>query len=138
MLRTSSTIVVIFSLLLLSVGNTATAQTKQSIPEISSESSDIQSKPELKTLIAQADKKAAEQAFDPVAADKTHERSRAQQKKGWSTGDKLLLAGLIVGIAAIVFIVVKYGKECLRSSPANCTPGVDEFCVCEEYERRNP
>ncbi len=138
MLKKSSTLVVICSLLILNLAPAALAQAEPKVIESSQGSTAISEKPELKTLIANADKKASDRTFDPVAADKTHERSQAQQKKGWSTQKKLIVAGVIVGIAALVFVLVKYGKDCIRSSPAGCTPGVDEFCTCEEYERRNP
>jgi hypothetical protein len=95
-------------------------------------------KPDIKAVLANEaqayNAKAAE--FDPAKADAIYNRQQA--KKGWSTKDKVILAAAIVGIAALVFVLVKYGKDCLRSSPAGCTPGVDEFCTCEEYERRNP
>jgi hypothetical protein len=95
-------------------------------------------KPDIKAVLANEaqayNAKAAE--FDPAKADAIY--NRQQSKKGWSTKDKVILAAAIVGIAALVYVLVKYGKDCLRSSPAGCTPGVDEFCTCEEYERRNP
>ncbi len=95
-------------------------------------------KPDIKAVLAneaQAYNAKASQ-FDPATADAIYNRQQA--KKGWSTKDKVILAAVIVGVAALVFVLVKYGKECLRSYPAGCTPGVDEFCTCEEYERRNP
>jgi len=42
----------------------------------------------------------------------------------------------VVGIAAIVFLVAKYGKDCIRTNYPGCDLVNDEACVCEEYEKR--
>lgn len=68
--------------------------------------------------------------FDLAKAEK---QSRKQVKKNWSKKDTAILVGVIVGIAAIVFFVVKYGKKCLRYQN-NCDPSFEENCYCEEYE----
>ncbi len=82
--------------------------------------------------------KADSAEFDPVKADRENAQQQAQ-KKGWSNTKKtLVIAAVAVGVAGLLFLLIKYGKECLRTDPANCRLGVDEICVCLEYERRNP
>lgn len=136
--RFSLTLVVIYTLLVVTSTIPLAAQQPAETPtpsEPASESS--QEKKDMKEAIADLSSNGDMPEFDPVQAEK--ERDRIQdQRKGWSTKDKLFLAGFIVGIAALVFLVIKYGKKCLRTSPPNCNLGIDEFCYCEEYERRNP
>jgi hypothetical protein len=140
MLKTATTFLVVLSILLLSTPHTVLPQST-AVPE-----NELAAKREANTNTAdlkqvfsnETERLKAGSTFDPVKAD----RDRAKQqtgKKGWSTTKKtLVIAAIAVGIAAILFIGIKYGKDCLRSSPPNCTPGVDENCVCEEYERRIP
>lgn len=85
-----------------------------------------------KTIERQDAKFKAESAtFDPVKAEKEVRKQTA--KTGWSKRQKLTLAIIIFAIAAVVFVAIKYGKGCIRSNPAGCTPGVDDYCTCEEY-----
>jgi len=66
-------------------------------------------------------------------------RPKQAPKKGWSKTQKgLLIAAIAVGVAALLFVAIKYGKECLRTDPEDCALGVDEPCTCVEYKRRIP
>lgn len=92
--------------------------------------------PDMNSAIAEANTKIAKDAaaFDPVKLERAN--SKQQQKNNWTRNEKIVLAAVIVGIAAIVVLVVKYGKDCVRSRPAGCNPVTEEGCVCEEYEQR--
>lgn len=141
MLKSAAALLVIISILLVSTPTSVLPQSTV-VPEneLAARRETNTNTADLKQLISNETEKlkADSAAFDPVKAD----RDRAKQqtsKKGWSTTKKtLLITAIAVGIAAMLFIVIKYGKDCLRSDPPNCTPGVDENCVCEEYERRIP
>jgi len=135
MLKFVTTLFLILSIVV--VSNTlpavAQAQADQSKPE-------AEKNAELKKVFEKETEnfKADSAEFDPVKADRENAQQQAQ-KKGWSTTKKtLVITAVAVGVAGLLFLLIKYGKKCLRSDPANCTPGVDEICVCLEYERRNP
>ena len=81
--------------------------------------------------------KAESGTFDADKAQRDNATQKAK-KKVWTTKNKLLLTAAIIGFVGLMFVLIKYGKNCLRSSPPGCTPGVDENCTCEEYERRIP
>jgi Flp pilus assembly protein TadB len=128
MIRFTTTLLVIAAVLTLGVGRPVFAQQVAQTERSGS--------PDLKKAIAEETKKieAEEGRFDPAKIDKA-ERN-AQAKKGMSSKEKTALVLFAVGVAVLVVLLVKYGKDCIRSSPPGCTPGVDEFCTCEEYERR--
>jgi hypothetical protein len=139
MLKSAATLLVIISILLVS---TPVLPQSTVVPEseLAASREANTSTTDLKTVISNETEKlrADSAAFDPVKADRDLAKQQTS-KKGWSTTKKtLLITAIAVGIAAVLFIAIKYGKDCLRSSPPNCTPGVDENCVCEEYERRIP
>jgi hypothetical protein len=136
MLKISTTLFIVYSLLMAFMAVPALAQTApvaetQATPA-PAETAD--KKPGLKKLITDSNTEPA--AFDPQKADAIHDKQ--QVKKGWSTQKKLWVTAAIIGAAGLLFVLIKYGKNCLRSSPAGCTPGTDEICTCEEYERRIP
>lgn len=130
MIRSFSTILVLISLIAASL-LPVTAQQDASRTE--PENAVPSDRPDLKVVVSQADKKFREEsaAFDPKEAEKS--QFKQQAKAGWTKKEKTAIAFLAVGIAVLVFVLVKYGKDCIRSSPAGCTPGVDEFCTCQEY-----
>jgi hypothetical protein len=139
MLKSAATLLVIISILLVS---TPVLPQSTVVPEseLAASREANTSTADLKTVISNETEKlrADSAAFDPVKADRDLAKQQTS-KKGWSTTKKtLLITAIAAGIAAVLFIAIKYGKDCLRSSPPNCTPGVDENCVCEEYERRIP
>jgi hypothetical protein len=139
MLKSAATLLVIISILLVS---TPVLPQSTVVPEseLAASREANTSTTDLKTVISNETEKlrADSAAFDPVKADRDLAKQQTS-KKGWSTTKKtLLITAIAAGIAAVLFIAIKYGKDCLRSSPPNCTPGVDENCVCEEYERRIP
>ena len=141
MLKTATTLLIVISISLISIPTSILPQST-AVPE-----NEVAAKREAKTnstdlkqvFSNETEKfKADSAAFDPVKADRDQAKQQTS-KKGWSTTKKtLVIAAIAVGIAAVLFIVIKYGKNCLKSDPPDCTPGVDENCVCEVYERRIP
>jgi len=135
------TLFTLYSLLIVGTTLPVSAQSQTQTEEIPSAAAPIaaQNKSALKDVFAiETEKLKGESASFDVERSKRDNARQQTKKKGWSTTNKLLLAAAIVGFVGLMFVVIKYGKNCLRSSPAGCTPGVDESCVCEEYERRIP
>ena len=135
MLKFVTTLFLILSIVVVSTTMPAVAQAQADQSKAEAEKNS-----ELKKVFEKETEKfkADSAEFDPVKADRENAQQQAQ-KKGWSTTKKtLVIAAVAVGVAGLLFLLIKYGKNCLRSDPANCTPGVDENCVCLEYERRNP
>ena len=72
---------------------------------------------------------------DSTSVDsKNMERLQLKQAKrgGWNKKTTIAIVLFAVAIAAIVFLVIKYGKDCLRYEN-DCDPTFDEACYCEEY-----
>ena len=133
----ATSLLVIFALITVSMQAPVLGQPLETKPE-SETSSSAKPQPNLKKLFsAETERfKADSAAFDPVKADR--EAARQQTQKKWSTTKKtLVIAAIAVAVAAVVFLLVKYGKDCLRYED-DCDPILDEFCQCEEFERRNP
>lgn len=139
MLKSATASLLVFAILTVSLALPVTAQQQVPAKEISAANLKG-SAPDLNEVFAKetARIKADSAVFDPVKTDRENANQQAQNK-GWSTTKKVLvISAIAVGVAALVFLIAKYGKDCIRSEPANCTPSVDEPCVCLEYERRNP
>ena len=138
--RSAVTLLVIFALLTVSTQAPVLGQqaTRSSAPEAVS-----QSKPQLdmKSIFAAETErlKADSASFDPVKTEREAARQQAQ-KKGWSKTKKaVVFTAIAVGLAAVIFLAVKYGKKCLRYSD-NCSydPNTGlEDCPCEEFEQRD-
>jgi hypothetical protein len=69
-----------------------------------------------------------------IDAKKMEKLRRQVPKKNWTAKKTAIVILIAVGIAALVFLLVKYGKECLRYEN-DCNPAIDENCYCEEYEQ---
>ena len=69
---------------------------------------------------------------------KNMERLRLKQAKrsNWNNKTTVFLVVFAVAVAAIVFLVIKYGKDCLRYYN-DCSPSEDG-CYCEEYAPEEP
>ena len=137
MLKFATTLLVVCALCIVSTRIPALGQAPpptESSP--AAERSDLQ-----KVFSAETERfKADSAAFDPVKVEREVAKQQAQ-KKGWSTTKKtLVITAIAVGVAALLFVAIKYGKKCLRYSEF-CTfdpqTGIED-CPCEEYERRNP
>lgn len=78
--------------------------------------------------------------FDPVKTERERGNQQAQ-KQGMSKTKKVLLwTAIAVGMAALLFVAIKYAKKCIRySEDCDYNPDTGNYdCPCEEYERRNP
>ena len=69
--------------------------------------------------------------FDPAKIER--EKSKQAQNNKWTTKHTVFMVVFAVAVAAIVWFVLKYGKECIETNYPNCTPAVDENCYCERY-----
>lgn len=141
MLKLTTSLFCLFSLLITTFPSPVIAQTKEppAIKSSSTNNAQDRNSPDLKLAVEQKSKEFNQRSavFDPVKTERENAQQQAQ-KKGMSTTKKALLwTALAVGVAAVLFVVIKYGKDCLRTTPENCDLN-DEYCTCAEYERRIP
>ena len=103
----------------------------------SQEESPATTKPDLKSVFDGKTKEFRDRSafFDLKKAEK-EERKQQAKKKTWNKTNTAIMVLFVVGIAAIVFLVAKYGKDCIRTNYPGCDLVNDEACVCEEYEKR--
>lgn len=137
MLKSTTVLFLVCAMLFVSLGVPASAQQVPAKQSVSTIKTDVRN-PNLKDVFAKQTDiiKSNEAIFDPVKTERERGNQQAQQK-GWSKTKKVLvISAIAVGVAALLFVLIKYGKDCVRSEPANCTPGVDVNCICLEYERR--
>ena len=89
----------------------------------------------LKASIADAQRLADQRSasVDVKALDKLDRQT--PKKHGLTTKQKTWIVIGAIAFAALIFVVIKYGKDCIKSDPAGCTPGVDEPCTCLEYAK---
>ncbi len=141
MLKSTTALFLVYAIMFVSLGVPANAQqvpAKNPIPTTLSKDGQPQN---LKEVFAkQTDLvKADASVFDPVKTERERGNQQAQQK-GWSKTKKtLVIAAIVIGIAAVTFLAIKYYRKCLRYSD-NCyyDPNTGtEDCPCEEYEPRN-
>ena len=94
-------------------------------------------KPDLKTVFDKKTKELRDRSafFDVKKAEK-EERKQQAKKKTWDKGTTIGMILIAVGMAALVFLLIKYGKDCLRTNYPGCDWVNDEGCVCEEYAKR--
>ena len=134
MFKSAVTCLVIYSLFAISFATPSGAQNQVPVRNAKITGSDkTNERPDLKKAIAENEQRynARSNSVDVKALEKIDRQQ--PQKKGWTGKQKLILVAVIVGIAAIVFVAVKYGKDCIRSEPAGCNPVTDDNCRCLEY-----
>ncbi|HMT07277.1 MAG TPA: hypothetical protein PKA82_04670 [Pyrinomonadaceae bacterium] len=137
MFRLNTTLFLIYSILLTTFSMPALAQPSANVvPNDDVLRHSTKAAPDIKKAIDEQSKelRRKSETFDPVAYERIERR---QTKKGWSKSDKILMAAFVVGITVLVVLLVKYGKNCIRTSPPNCNIGTDDNCYCEEYEQEN-
>lgn len=91
-------------------------------------------KPDLKKTFEDETKKfnAKSAEFDPVKIE--HENNKQQaKKKFWNKTNTIVMVSFAIGIAVLVWFVIKYGKECIETTPRNCNLYSDDNCYCERY-----
>ncbi|CAN5326444.1 hypothetical protein BH10ACI2_BH10ACI2_24610 [soil metagenome] len=94
-------------------------------------------KPDLKKVISENEESYRQRTASVDVKELEKLNRQTPKAGGWTTKEKVWLALGIVGVAALVFVLIKYYKKCLRSDPPNCTVGVDEICTCLEYEQKS-
>lgn len=137
MLRKFTAEFTIFSLLFVIILSPVSAQTRSQelTPPSEAKTTAPQPDSDLKKIVS----KDSSPSFDPVKADAIYQKQAQQQPKKWSKTKKVLvITAIAVGVAALLFVAIKYAKECARTEPANCDYINDEFCRCVEYVPRNP
>lgn len=149
MLKTGTTVLTIVALLIVSfmapVTGQPPAKSGSSEPPTNTQASEKladgkkpeKNQPDLKKVFDEETKKfKAESAeFDPVKLE--IEKGKQQSKRGWTKSDVALITVFAVGIAVLVYLVVKYGKNCIETNRPNCNISTDENCYCERYEEEN-
>ena len=142
MLKFTTSLFCLFSFFLATLPSGAVAQSKEPpvARSIAVKNSPEREGPDLKLAVENKTKefKAESATFDPVKTERENAQQQAQKKGMSKTTKTLLWTAVAVGAAALLFIVIKYGKDCLRTSPENCDLVNDEYCTCAEYERRIP
>jgi len=141
MFKFATNLFTIFSIVLVSTTAPTLAQSQigTDVPPPAAQNTKTANKPDLQKLFArETEKLKAENAvFDPVKADLAASRQQQAPKK-WSTTKKtLVITAIAVGVAALLYVAIKYSKKCLRYED-DCDPFYDEYCQCAEYERRIP
>jgi len=133
----SVTCLAIFLLFLTSFSTPASAQVQHPAQNANaSNANTTKVRPNLKSLIAENERRYNANSGNVTVKElEKIDREQQQQKKGWTGKQKLALVAVIVGIAALVFVLVKYGKDCIRSEPSGCNPVTDDNCRCLEYEQ---
>jgi hypothetical protein len=118
----------VFLLISVFITGTLYGQTVATMPKPQENQSD------LNEIIAKENEKIKQESA--VIDSKKMEKSQRQTpKNNWTAKEKTFLILGIIGTAALVFLLVKYGKNCLRYEN-NCSPSEDG-CYCAEYEKKN-
>ena len=144
MLRSTTASLLVFAILSVSLTLPVTGQQQQKVPAKGTLSSveNTESAPaDMREVFAKqtAELRADAAVFDPVKAERERGNQQAQ-KKGWSKTKKaLVITAVVVGIAALTFLMIKYYRKCIRYSEyCNIDPNTGlEDCPCEEYEQKN-
>lgn len=135
MLKSATTQFVIFAVLCLSLSQPVLTQTSEPAASEKPAARSTSKKPDLKKVVAQNERQYRERSESVDV--KALEKIERQQPKGHGlTGrQKAYIALAIIGVAALVFVLVKYGKECLKTDPAGCDPYSDTGCTCTQYKQ---
>lgn len=143
MLKLTTSLLCLFSLVIATLPSTAVAQTKEApVAKQTALKNSTEKSPDLKIAVDQKSKEFSVQSstFDPVKTERENANHQAQQKKGMSKTKKALLwTAVAVGLAAVIFVAIKYAKKCIRySDDCDYNPNTGNYdCPCEEYEQRN-
>ena len=138
MLKSAITLALVYALSMVFL---ATPIIAQSQTQLNDRPATVKKTPDLKKAFHEETLRYNAAASVVSSSKMNSELLRQQQapKKGWSKTQKtLLIIAIAVGVAGLLFVAIKYGKECLRTDPENCTLGTDEQCTCVEYKRRIP
>lgn len=137
MYRSIVSLLLIGSLLILPASRSVLAQASMTPEEVGVTGNQSPPAVDMRKAIAENDLKHRERAGKTDA--KTMERLDRQQaqRQGLTGKQKFFIVLGVAAFAALIVLLIKYGKDCKTSDPPNCTVGVDEFCTCTEYEQES-
>ena len=136
MVRFSTVLLVIYSLLVVFLVDPVFAQT-DSPPAgnaVGTMARQSESSTAIKRSIAESDKAQRERSSIDAKEMEKISRQTPQYHRRMSTWKMVGIGLAIVATAAIVYLLIRYGEECKRREPTNCRPGVDQVCICVEFE----
>jgi hypothetical protein len=141
MLKSTTALFLVYAMLIVSLALPANAQQVPAKEQLADEVKKDGQPQNLKDVFAKQTDivKANEAVFDPVKTERERGNHQAQ-KQGMSKTKKVLLwTALAVGMAALLFVAIKYAKKCIRySDDCDYNPDTGNYdCTCEEYEPRN-
>ena len=141
MLKSTTALFLVYAILTVSLALPANAQQVPVKEQLADEVKKDGQPQNLKDVFAKQTDivKANEAVFDPVKTERERGNQQAQ-KQGMSKTKKVLLwTALAVGMAALLFVAIKYAKKCIRySDDCDYNPDTGNYdCRCEEYEPRN-
>jgi hypothetical protein len=121
-------LITVFLFTVVFVTGTMQAQTVSDLPKAKENRTD------LRQVISKETQKLKNQSSS--IDNKEMEKIARQQssRSNWTKKQTAFLVIFAVAVAALVVLLVKYGKDCLRYEN-NCDPAFDENCYCEEYEQ---
>jgi hypothetical protein len=142
MLKSTTALFLVYAMLIVSLALPANAQQVPAKEQLADEVKKDGQPQNLKDVFAKQTDivRANEAVFDPVKTERERGNQQAQ-KQGMSKTKKVLLwTALAVGMAALLFVAIKYAKKCIRySDDCDYNPDTGNYdCPCEEYEPRNP
>ena len=141
MLKSTTALFLVYAMLMVSLALPANAQQVPAKEQLADEVKKDGQPQNLKDVFAKQTDivRANEAVFDPVKTERERGNQQAQ-KQGMSKTKKVLLwTALAVGMAALLFVAIKYAKKCIRySDDCDYNPDTGNYdCPCEEYEPRN-
>ncbi len=133
--KATLTYLLIYSIVFVTLTATVTAQVAVQSPPTPAKTA--QGRPDLKTAIALDTKRHDDRSAEPDVRSIERDATKLPNKPTfWTKKNTALVVLAAVGLAALVFVLIKYGKDCLKTDPANCALGTDEICTCTEYAPR--
>ncbi len=140
MLKSTTALFLVYAMLIVSLALPANAQQVPAKEQLADEVKKDGQPQNLKDVFAKQTDivRANEAVFDPVKTERERGNQQAQ-KQGMSKTKKVLLwTALAVGMAALLFVAIKYAKKCIRySDDCDYNPDTGNYdCPCEEYEAR--
>ena len=136
MFKFTTTFFVIYSILSLSLSTPVQAQSLLPVAGTARVTNTGDPKPDLWKAVVENERQYNARAAVPNIRELERLNRQFPKKKGLTGKQKTWIVFGAIGFAALIFVLIKYGKDCIRSEPAGCTPTVDEPCTCLEYEKK--
>ena len=118
----------VFLIITIFITGTLYAQTLATVPKLQENQSDL-------NLVIAGENEKIQKEASVLNLKKLEKAQRQVPKQNWTAKEKTFLILGIIGTAALVFLLIKYGKECIRYEN-NCSPSQDG-CYCAEYKQNN-